>query len=81
MSKNVIGTGLGGREPPQGVDPLTPGSEKKSEVKSKSSIKSAENRAASSLRVGGYRYTSILCVPKLVWVSSVLKLQNLVVKK
>ena len=40
------GAGGGGR-PPQGVDPLTPGSEK-SEVKPKSSFKSAENRAASS---------------------------------
>ena len=43
------------------------GSEK-SEVKSKSSFKSAENRAASSLGVGGHRYTRISCVSKLLWV-------------
>ena len=44
MTQSVTST-----EPPQGVDPFLPGSEKKSDVKPKSSFKSAENRAASSL--------------------------------
>ena len=65
MSATPPGGGSGA-EPPQGVDPLTPGSEKKSEVKSKSSIKSAENRAASSLWVGAHRYTRISCASKLL---------------
>ena len=33
----------------------------------KSCFKSAENRAASSLGVGGHRYTRILCASKLLW--------------
>ena len=47
---DILEMGRCNKRPPQGVDPLTPGSEKKkSEVKPKSSFKSAENRAASSL--------------------------------
>ena len=61
MTLSVIGTippgGLGGAgAPPMCRPPFLPGSEKKkSEVKSKSSFKSAENRAASSPWVGGHR--------------------------
>ena len=40
----------------------------------KSCFKSAENWAASSLWIGGHRYTGIKFVSKLVWVYSDLKL-------
>ena len=67
--RDPSGGGWGGGSPSQGVDLLTPGSEKKkSEVTSKSSFKSAENRAASSLGVGGHRYTNISCASKLLQV-------------
>ena len=55
--------------PPSPTNVSTPflhGSEKKSEVTSKSSFKSAENRAASSLWVGAHRYTRISCTSKLL---------------
>ena len=61
MSATPPGGGLGGRELPQGVDPLTPGCEK---VNQKSFFKSAENRGASSLWVGDHRYTSSACASK-----------------
>ena len=62
MTQSVTST-----KPPKVSTPFLPGSEK-SEVKSKSSFKSAENRAASSLGVGGHRYTSFKCGSKLLWV-------------
>ena len=58
MSQSVIGTippVWGGGSPPNVSTPFLPGSEKKSEVKTKSCFKLAENRAASSLWVGGHR--------------------------
>ena len=42
-----------------------------------SCFKSAENRARSSLWVGGLRYASILRLSKLLWVQSWFKLENL----
>ena len=42
----------------------------------KTCFKSAENWAASSLWVGGHRYTGIKFVSKLVWVYSDLKLRH-----
>ena len=50
MTQSVTST-----KPPKVSTPFLPGSEKKSEVKSKSSFKSAENRAASSPWVGDHR--------------------------
>ena len=61
MMQGVIGAtpprGVwGGGSPPKVSTPFLPGSEKKkSEVKTKSCFKLAENRAASSLWVGGHR--------------------------
>ena len=49
----------------------------KKKVTAKSCFKSAQNRAASSLWIGGHRYAGILCASKLLWVSSDLKLKNL----
>ena len=48
--------------------PFLPGSGKKGEATQKSCFKSAENRAASSLWVGGHRYTGIKFASKLLWV-------------
>ena len=48
-----------------------------SEASQKSCFKSAENRAVSSLWLGGHRYSSILCTSKLLWFESDFKLENL----
>ena len=76
--KNLIGTilpggSLGGAvapptsAPPQCVDPLSSWLGPAAAAQPKSCFKSAENRAASSLGVGGHRYTRILCASKLLW--------------
>ena len=71
MSQRPIDTippgGFGGAEPPQGVDPL-PSWLGPAAAQQKSCFNEAENRAASSLGVGGHRYTKILSVSKLLWV-------------
>ena len=57
--------------------PFQPGSEKKkSEVMSKRSFKSAENRAVSSLYVDHHRYTRNSCASKALWVNYVHKVEE-----
>ena len=43
----------------------------------RSCFKSAENWATNSLRVGGHRSKSILCMSKLIWVKSNFKSKKL----
>ena len=42
----------------------------------KSFFKSAENRPARRVSIGGHRYKGILCASKLVWVYSDFKLDH-----
>ena len=53
----------GSGAPPSGVD---------------SSLQTAKNRSAGSLRVGAYRYTRILRVSKLLWEYNVLEVSKFI---
>ena len=70
MSQNVIGN------PPKVSTPFLPGSEKKSEVKTKSFFNLAENCDVSSLWVGCHRYTRIFCGSKPLWVNNARKVES-----
>ena len=62
----------------QGSTPVKLVVKKKSEVNEKSCFKSAENRPASSLWVGGHRYTRVSCVSKLLWEYNVLEVRQII---
>ena len=57
-----------GRSPPNVSTPFFLVRAAAAAAKPKSCFDEAENRAASSLGVGGHRYTRVSCVSKLLWV-------------
>ena len=80
MNQSIIGTiptggAWGGGSPPNVSTPFLPGQgrRRRRRVEQKSCFDEAENRAASSLGVGGHRYTRISCVSKLLWFQGDLK--------
>ena len=68
MNQSVIGDNLGGRKPPQCVDPLSSWLGRRVGGQKKSCFDLAENWAAVSLRVGAHRYQRDSRASKLLWV-------------